>query len=535
MWQHLVDVVAVLLRERPDSPLELFERISHFVQGGKMVPSKMLSLTNKDKNFGKLLNQADYTWAEHFIHQFAPPKPSKKLNEEVDEEEPMEEEEDKGFLSDILAEADTFKWCGIGLREVEVYRIMVALKKLLDSKPLATVRFWGKVYGLEKDYFICEGELDPERLPEVEGDGEPEEEEEGGVKPTAISDQLNTHKAKPLPVIQPEARGFGTNKYTYFVATTADLTEWIELPNVRPDWIHAARKISKLFTGCLDAPVGAHPPFPGLEKEYLRAQIARIMHTTTVVPRMLFSLTEQAEEEEEDASQNRPRKYTVDAWEDIPEIQPTEVLDTEDEEAAKFKLLSGGYKDDALMMLENWVHFQPPIFHGQARASAFKPEEEEAVDDEEEGERPVPPPPEQVNPRLSDLAHDAKMRFKHHSKRAFPPWAVRKAFHIPSSTTRLYLISSLLWPGAHAYAKCIDNLPGAKHSNIYIGYGIKRDKKAQTFAPQFPSSPVTEFLCHQDGLLQVDSTPDDELEFAKPAIPPPILDDGEEADEEEED
>lgn len=73
------------------------------------------------------------------------------------------------------------------------------------------------------------------------------------------------------------------------------------------------------------------------------------------------------------------------------------------------------------------------------------------------------------------------MRFPYHSRRAFVPWAVRQAFHVPSSTMRVYMISSLVWPGAHAYAKCVDNVTGAKYCNVYIGNGIKRDRVCTPF------------------------------------------------------
>lgn len=37
-------------------------------------------------------------------------------------------------------------------------RIMLAMKQLLESKPLKNVRFFGKIFGRTKDYLICESE-----------------------------------------------------------------------------------------------------------------------------------------------------------------------------------------------------------------------------------------------------------------------------------------------------------------------------------------------------------------------------------------
>lgn len=42
--------------------------------------------------------------------------------------------------------------------------------------------------------------------------------------------------------------------------------------------------------------MSAYPPFPGKEAEFLRAQIARIAHSTVLAPAGLFNYDEEAEE-----------------------------------------------------------------------------------------------------------------------------------------------------------------------------------------------------------------------------------------------
>ena len=61
-------------------------------------------------------------------------------------------------------------------------------------------------------------------------------------------------------------------------------SDWIKLPPVEPKEIFIARQIKKFFTGDLEAPVICYPPFPGTEKNYLRAQIARISAGTIISP-----------------------------------------------------------------------------------------------------------------------------------------------------------------------------------------------------------------------------------------------------------
>ena len=46
----------------------------------------------------------------------------------------------------------------------------------------------------------------------------------------------------------------------------------------------AARQIKHTFTGDLNASIKSNPPFPGKERHFLRAQLARIVHSTSIMP-----------------------------------------------------------------------------------------------------------------------------------------------------------------------------------------------------------------------------------------------------------
>ena len=162
-------------------------------------------------------------------------------------------------ISDIMEDRQLLKWAGIDLGEEECYRLRQALKKLVKDKSAKDARFWGKIYGIEGDYLI------------IEGVGEAGEDEE-----------------KPADI---EKRGEGVNMFTYWVTDSA-FGSWTELPDVTPTQLKVARKIRKLFTGNLNAPVVSNPHFPGKEKELLRAQIARITHGTYIEPKGLHKLVE---------------------------------------------------------------------------------------------------------------------------------------------------------------------------------------------------------------------------------------------------
>lgn len=53
----------------------------------------------------------------------------------------------------------------------------------------------------------------------------------------------------------------------------------------------------RTLTGNLNAPIDSCPPFPGKERHFLRAQLARIQHGTEIVPKGLFEIDEETNEQ----------------------------------------------------------------------------------------------------------------------------------------------------------------------------------------------------------------------------------------------
>merc|ERR1711881_338045 len=136
---------------------------------------------------------------------------------------------------------------------------------------------WGKITGTTCDYLIAECQFKP-----GQSGGQPE--------PTAVEGG-----------VPPEPSGTGANTFAYFVCQfgcgDCSCTQWVQLPHVRPECIMAARKICKLFTGKLDAPVHSYPPFPGTEADYLRAIICRIAHGATMAVDGMYSIEEPEDED----------------------------------------------------------------------------------------------------------------------------------------------------------------------------------------------------------------------------------------------
>lgn len=54
-----------------------------------------------------------------------------------------------------------FEQAAVGLSKEEMFRVMLSLKLLVDSKPLQTVRFWGKMPNLikQKNFSFSDEEI----------------------------------------------------------------------------------------------------------------------------------------------------------------------------------------------------------------------------------------------------------------------------------------------------------------------------------------------------------------------------------------
>lgn len=187
---------------------------------------------------------------------------------------------------------------------------MKTLKNLVKLTGATNVRFWGKVLGSERDYYIAEGTYD----------GEQDESDD-----------------KPVDF---EARGTGVNKFVYW-ACNSPLEDWKKLPDLWTKDINAARANKVSFTGDLERSIITNPFFFGKEKHFLRAQISRISHTTTLVPKGIYKLTEDNEREIE---------------ENVPEEGPVLIPTT-----------------DQMSSLDYWYHYTSNIL-GVGRLTHLDPE-----------------------------------------------------------------------------------------------------------------------------------------------------------------
>jgi len=129
------------------------------------------------------------------------------------------------------------------------------------------LRLFGKIFGKDKDYWVCEME------------------------------ELNNKDDYDL------------NKYTYFV-TDSILNDWIRLPDTSNEIVVKSRYIKHLVLGDLNHNINSNPKFDGNEKDYIRAQIARISYSTTIYPDGIYEKEEENQGVQLKEEENREIKST---------------------------------------------------------------------------------------------------------------------------------------------------------------------------------------------------------------------------------
>ena len=60
-------------------------------------------------------------------------------------------------MDDILSQATILEWAGINFNTIEWYKIHSAMKKLLTENKCEYIPFFGKIYGINSDYYIILG------------------------------------------------------------------------------------------------------------------------------------------------------------------------------------------------------------------------------------------------------------------------------------------------------------------------------------------------------------------------------------------
>mmetsp|Transcript_11274 Transcript_11274/g.25876 ORF Transcript_11274/g.25876 Transcript_11274/m.25876 type:complete len:491 (-) Transcript_11274:105-1577(-) len=406
LHDHLHRVVRKLADEKPNEALEKLENLSrHLKQSsfkGHAAPDEAHHIVQDTA-----AETAQQQWCAD-IATLARPLGDPTLPPKV-----------SCMVRNFAEEAAMFEWAGVGFSKQESYYLSLSLRKLAMETPgLQTLRFWGKMLGTEADYYVAEGAFPV-------------------VPPPATP---------PPPVIpgssafDVEPRGDGANSCTYWVSA-GGCQPWVRLPAARASHIVAARQIKRLLTGNLESPMMTMPFFPGKERHFLRAQIARIAATCTLAPAGWYEVDEELGEN-------------------------------------KFKEAEGNVEafpgPEDISKQDTWVHAAVPLLQTtgkstwpdtEALAELISEDERNKIDSQKE-EEPAKAVLEPITADLEDLRGE--------NDEGSPAWAIKEYgdkglynFGDVTKSYRVTAVKSLIWPGAVTVAQ------GQKFANIYIGYGMK--------------------------------------------------------------
>jgi radial spoke head protein 4A len=447
LYAHLCEVLSRL--HEAEDPLASFELLSTYVRDVANPPVTGADLTVSESDSRASARSA---WIEKLSTLAA------------------QGEVSLGDVKDFWTDSRMMRIAGLGFSDYESYALSLSIRKLAtETKGVTSARFWGKMLGMKNDYFIAELELvGKDALVKSNPLGE-------------LSDYL--------PGIEEyvEPRGVGVNKYVYFCTTSVN-GEWIQLPNAVPSQIKASRAINKFFTGDLSTPIWSHPPFPWTEKELLRSMIARITHSTYLAPAGYYE--EKAPEEREEGG---PVEITRSAaWEGFGATAPN----TPDQWAHARAYLRENGRCSFPAVPEDPE--SGPLMSEVDRANVEKllGAETEADADVSGGAGLLLTLDAEIahcQEKCADLAANPKWKAK-----VADPWLL--VVKEEGSTFKVYgdtstyafpdppgpksyavtVVESLRFPGAYTVAQ------GDNFSNIYVGYGVK---KQRAFLPLIEMAP----------------------------------------------
>ncbi|XP_055336451.1 radial spoke head protein 6 homolog A-like isoform X2 [Paramacrobiotus metropolitanus] len=502
LWNNQLDVLSRLIKRYNVPPVAL-----HHIKPGYVKPTETVTF-EKIREFLIPFDEPDAKRHDHGGSSYAPP------DQPIENFPPiphaMDEEGETDEIKPAYKPIDMYEWLfyaqegGLGFSETEMYLAMTAILRFeRECYPeLEKLRFWGRISTVSNPYYIIECEF-KQHSPKWYEKPAVNPEDHMDVFPTnhkvTIYNPFGTYGVRedfeetrftldlskfPVPVVPlsdpdqifkdvlAEDIGTGANMYCYYVCQDLIAAEWLRLPDVSPEQIRKAKFLKRTFKGNLYSKIIGSPTYPGVEQNYLRAQIARITHGTTIGP-----IGQYIPPEEEDETEGGP-KFTLMEDPDFEHPKLNEILSNS---------------------LSGYGHTLPYILR-QGRCTWWDPSpgaKPAGEEEEEEAEEPEEPQPEEGEEAADEKPKKKrKLKAKAESGPAVfspitedketakdaPAWVVR-----PSCSTLPQIgfvkICSTLWPGAI----CI--VQQNKSENFYVGNGLKNGE----FSPYMPPMPQAVF------------------------------------------
>lgn len=166
LFDHLSNVIAKVIDERPKNVVDYFEQFSERVRSEKFQMSEQ-TLEDAYKEPERL------ALARKLLPMLIS-KSQQTIKVAKDDEEDVEPNEEGGeeLIYRESASRDLYElqfyWnlLGIGFPHEEVFMLACSMTKLQENPTISSCRFWGKMLSLKSDYYIVECELTETALEE---------------------------------------------------------------------------------------------------------------------------------------------------------------------------------------------------------------------------------------------------------------------------------------------------------------------------------------------------------------------------------
>lgn len=263
VYDHLVELLKKLLREKPINAVDIFENISQSIK------LQHIPIKGEYTELSTQVLKIAQSYSD-LLMKIKIEETNADDNEEFEIKKSLRKIDDDGVVNNFKSYLSFIQEYGFELNQEEYYHIYSSLIFLAKTRPIENVRFWGKIHGIIKDYIIFEAdlknntelndmkdlmfEMNEEETPNIHYPLDYKGPKDKLENLDLIQDLLLEPKIKSSVYIPAEDIGKGTNKNIYFVCNQLG-EPWILLPKVTPDQISIAKMIKKPFTGIYAAPV----------------------------------------------------------------------------------------------------------------------------------------------------------------------------------------------------------------------------------------------------------------------------------------
>ena len=159
LYRHLYQVIQQIIQYHQYDGMDKFEQVSNTV--------KKTNLLIKDPKFdyeingGSKMDKAAMTNREGIeLVQKAKLLIKEKYDAEVSfEDRKLIAKSDKYILPNIIDEMKMLEWAGVNFGEDTVYILHKSLKRLAVLSGATSVKFFGKIFGTGRDYWIAQGTI----------------------------------------------------------------------------------------------------------------------------------------------------------------------------------------------------------------------------------------------------------------------------------------------------------------------------------------------------------------------------------------